>query len=52
MQEEACCRIWDERPWNDALISRSWSMEVSRWDFPKQRKIQSRDPKEIWDDGL
>ena len=40
----------DERPWNDALLSKSWSMVVSRQDFSKLRKIRSRDPKDILED--
>ena len=27
-------------------------MAVSKWDFPKLRKICNRDSKEIWDDRL
>ena len=27
-------------------------MVECRWDFPRTREIYSRDPEEVWDDGV
>ena len=38
MKEEAGCIIWDEIHWNDALLSRSWSLEILNEIFLNQGK--------------
>ena len=39
VQEEARWRIWDERPWIDALFSRSGSLEEPRRNLSQPGKV-------------
>ena len=36
----------------DALLSRYGGVAEYRWNLPLTREVCSRDPKEVWDDGL
>ena len=52
-----CFKVEDRRPvilllCVDALLSRYGGVAEHRWDLPWTREVCSRDPEEIWDDGL
>ena len=36
----------------DALFSRYGGVAKYRWNLPWTREVCSRDPEEVWDDGL
>ena len=36
----------------DALLSRHGSVAECGWDLPRTREVCSKDPEEVWDNGL
>ena len=36
----------------DALFSRHGGVVECRWNLPRKREVCSRDPEEVWDDGM
>ena len=52
MKEEARWRIWDERPWIDALFSRSGSMAEPRRNISQPQKVCCVNPTNIWYVGM
>ena len=51
-EEEAFCRFRDEILGYDALLSRHVGVVECGWDLLGTREVCSRDPEEVWDDGL
>ena len=52
MQEEARWRTWDEKPWINALFSRSGSVEKLRRNISQSGKVCSRNIENIWYVGM